>query len=122
MSYPLNNLIPTQEFVIMGQEYMEGVLGNNTFTWNGGIYPCVASVVDYKRRLDNGGFVVDLLLTMTVRQFDLQGNQIFTSGIPQSQQKLTFGGTIFRISNVAQDYIGAGARLIIVAFSPNRGL
>ena len=113
-----------QAFVIKGQEYMEKALGNNTFTWlfDNNQYPCVASIVDYKRELDEGGFTIDKLLNMTVRQFDSFGNPVFVNGIPQSQQKLIFTGQTFRILNVEIDNIGTGARIIIHAVCPNRGV
>ena len=121
--YNSNNLIPTQAFVIKGQEFMEKALGNNTFIWSvdNNSYPCVASIVDYKRELETGGFSTDQLLTLTVRQFDSQGNPVFVGALPTAQQMIKFGGKSFRIQVVAQDYIGVGARLVITAVCPNRG-
>jgi len=118
-------MIATQEFVLEGLSFIEDALGNHTFTWlvDNNDYPCIASVSQFQRTLDTGGFRVEKLLTMTVRQYDLDGNYIFPNNvIPQSEQKLTYNGSQYRILSVHIDTIGTGARLRIMAIDTSKGL
>lgn len=124
------------------QEIVDGLsemmvdLGSPTFVWatDGATYPCIASVSQFTRNLEVGGFSTDKLLTMTVPRYDSTGNPTFPSDvIPQPQQKVTFNGDQFRIESVKQDAIfdhdsnnnqttNTGARIRIVGVNTSRGI
>ena len=113
-----------QKYVLKGLTHVEKALGNHTFTWiDGNNYPCDASIIDTKRDLGDGGFVIDKLLTMTVRQYNTDETPVFINNIiPQSQQRIMYNGTSFRIASVKVDSIGIGARMRIVAVCTTRGI
>ena len=113
-----------QEFALLGMNFIQEQMGSHTFTWlvDNNQYPCYASVQNFKRELESGGFSIDLFITMTVPLFDMNDNPTFSGAQPTAEQKINYNGQIFRIANVAQDTIGTGARLRITGYSPFKGV
>ena len=50
---------------------IEEEMGNPTFTWKGKPYCFIPSVVEFNRDLDKGGFNIVMLMTATIRRFDV---------------------------------------------------
>ena len=111
--------------------------GSPVFTWpeiGGTEYGCIASISQFNRVLEMGGFSTDLLLVMTVPRYDLDGNTTFPNDIlPEPQQRIIFNNLLFRIEIVKQDSIfninergekdsDTGARIRITAMSITKGV
>jgi hypothetical protein len=119
--------------MIQDMDSMNKEFGYPVFTWNNATYPCIASTTNLTRDLVEGGFVLDLLLTMTVNRYTTYGQPVFPNDvIPSPQQKLTYNGNVFRIESVKtspiyNSYEGAqssanGATIQIIGICPNRGI
>lgn len=119
--------------MIEANDYINKEFGYPTFTWNGASYPCIGSPVEVKRDLEFGGFVIDLLLVITVNRYNSCGQALFPNDvIPSPQQHLTMNGKDFRIEGVNQSEVynhcngvqtsPNGATFRITAVSPNKGL
>ena len=109
--------IPTTfaQEVISDLTEVESELGNASFVWtDGNTYSCTASVADVEQELEFGGFKTSKILSMTVRLLDNDGNVIFTSGIPQSQDKITYNvdNLQYRVITVKKHSTGAFIRLM----------
>ena len=101
-------------------------MGSPSFSWNGAIYQCIPNAFSYKRELEDGGFVSDLMLELTVSRYNSSNQPIFTGDvIPTPQQTLTYQNNTFRIMTVMNSPVisGAnGATIKITAVSVNRGI
>lgn len=93
---------------------------------DGQTYPCKGSITDFAKTLDDGGFVVERSLSLTVRMYNFSQasdgtvtlTPIFQNGIPKPQKKLTYLGEIYRIITVKP----GTAYFRIMAAGPTRGL
>ncbi len=76
--------------------------GYPTFQWQGNSYPCIPNAYKVNRELEEGGFVFDLMLEMTVNRYQGEyADPVFPGDvIPQPQDKLTYNGNTFRIQAV----------------------
>lgn len=100
----------TQIADLMGAE---SDLGNPVFTYNNTQYVCLPSVSQATEQLQEGGFSVDRVLSITVRQ------SLFVS-FPLLQDTLTYKGDRYRILSVNKDVLDTFLRLICV--SDSRGV
>jgi hypothetical protein len=105
--------------IIDGLEEMETDLENPVFTFNGSNYACVPSVNEFKRDLDEGGFAITKMLTMSVRMLDENGQSIF-SVLPVAQNIITYHGENFRIQSTHKHPTGSYLR--VIAYSTTRGI
>ena len=119
-----------QQNIVRDLKDIEDEMGSPSFQWQGSTYNFIPSITEVKRDLDNGGFVIDLLMSSTVRSFDIQcdddGEEIlvptFLNGYPSSQQKIvyTLDGNTYRIQLIKMDPTNSYFRMIGVC--PNRGI
>ncbi len=99
---------------------VEDYYNNQTFTWEGNDYPCVGSVSEVTKVLEDGGYSVDRFGSFKVRLQDTDGNDIFDPSIPEPQDTLTFQGEEFRILSVKSHPLGNEIR--IMGESTNKGI
>ena len=100
---------------------IESDLGSPVFFWGSTEYPCVPSVNEAARTLEEGGFSTDKVLSMTVRLLDVDGNSVFTDNIlPQAQETVTYNTENFRIISTHKHPTGAYVR--ILASNTTRGV
>jgi hypothetical protein len=111
-------LSPTQQFVINGLLFIESQIPN-TFVYNTVSYNCIASISDFARELEVGGFILDKMLTLTVRLYDGNGNNVFLSTQLKSKEKISYNNSIYRISTIKTD--ATGTHLILVCYSTDKG-
>jgi hypothetical protein len=97
--------------ILEGITFEEGDLNNPTFTFGSETYSCVPSVNEFKRTLDTGGFVIDKMLTLTVRIIDKDSNALYTT-VPTPQQIIAYNGENFRIESKHTHPTGAYVRFI----------
>lgn len=92
---------------------IENELGSQTFTWQNNNYLCCASMNEFERELDYGGFRTSKVLTVTVRLVDNDNCSVFPNNdYPEPQQIITYDGTQFRIVTTKKHTTGAYIRLI----------
>jgi hypothetical protein len=86
-----------------------------------GTYPAITSLSMSERALEDGGFVIDKTLSATLRIYNQDGTLQFANGLlPQSQQRLTYNGEIYRILQVKVAQQGTHFR--IIAINNSRGV
>ena len=100
--------------LISGISQMESELGNPTFIWAGNTYACTAGMSEgSKPKVETGGFSLYENLTLSVRQFDADGNNLFlNSGLPKPQQVITYQGLQYRIISIRMNTTGAYFRIM----------
>lgn len=95
---------------------VENDLSNPVFYWGAQEYPCVPSVNEETRELDEGGFVMDKVLSMVVRLEDTDGNLVFDNNlVPTPQEKVTYNGEAFRIITTKRHPTGAYMRIMAIS-------
>jgi len=77
------------------QKSLEKALGSPTFTWFDGVYPCTTTSATKSKDLNPGGFTPDADLILFVR-----ADLFAADAQPEPKQKLTYRGTLYRISEV----------------------
>jgi hypothetical protein len=77
------------------QKTLERALGNPTFTWFDGTYPCTTTAATASKNLNAGGFSpdADLILFVRAELFD-------PADQPESKEKLTYRAKLYRIEEV----------------------
>lgn len=80
--------------------------GNQVFTWNGVDYACSPSAERSTITPDIGTINVDRFVTMTVRLYEANGNEVFTV-LPKGQQYITYDGQRWTILTVDK-YLSSG--------------
>lgn len=89
---------------------IEPELGDVTFIWKNKTYNCIASITQFSRDLQEGGFSTEKMCTMVVRLKDAEQNNVFTT-LPEPQQIITISidNSLYRIESVkkhpTQSYI-----------------
>ena len=107
--------------IISGQMEIIDDLNTPSIIWNGNSYACIASVSEFRRDLDDGGFVMNKMLTMSIPLEDGNGNLTFSGGIlPSPQEKITYQGNTFRIES--KHITPTGAYVRYIAAGVTRGI
>ena len=95
--------------------------GDTTFTWNGNVYPCIASITEFQRDLGDGGFALEKMVNLVV---PLEGDcDVLTfpgNILPDAQQLITFQGLQYRI--ITKKIHPTTAYVRYVARSDTRGI
>jgi hypothetical protein len=110
-----------QQQQVKDLQEMESQLGNPTFTCNGITYSCVPSVSETTPELETGGFAVQRVLNMTVRQYDYSinsstGTVILTpisSSFPGDAQ-VVYNGDTYYIRTIQKPPTQAYVRIMAV--------
>lgn len=95
-----------QKFLVDALKEFECELGNPTINWKGADFLCSPSVSQFTEQLEQGGFQVIKVLSITIRKDLFEGN------LPEPQQTITYNSETYRIMTVSQEPFGSFIRLI----------
>ena len=100
---------------------IENLFDNPTFVWNGTNYPCMASVNEFERELELGGFRKVKQVTLVVRLNNNRKQLTFVNNTyPSPQDLITYNNISFRIVRVKKDPLSAYVE--IIGESDTRGI
>lgn len=91
-----------------------------TFTWNSNDYTGTRGALVQRQSFDSGGFLPepDLTISTTLKKLSSANKLIdrFPSGTPPALgEKVTIGGTVYRIDRVTTDELSAGIQFDLMS-------